>query len=95
MLPTKWVFDPKKRACLVVFGNFEKKTDIKTFATVVNMIMVKLFFLVVMLKDWECLQFDFEAAFLNGKMKTRSVYVRQPPRFGDGTKRVYKLLKTL
>ena len=94
-LPTKWVFDPKKRARLVVCGNFEKKTDVETFAAVVNMIMVKLFFLVVAIKDWECLQFDFEAAFLNGEMKTRSVYVRQLPGFDDGTKRVYKLLKTL
>ena len=95
VLPTKWVFDPKKRALLVVCGNFEKKTDIKTFAAVMNMIIVKLFLLVVAIKDWECLQFDFEAAFLNGKMKTRSVYVHQPSGFRDGTKRVYLLLKIL
>jgi hypothetical protein len=95
VLPTKWVFDPKKRARLVVCGNFEKKTDVETFAAVVNMTMVKLFFLVVAVKDWECYQYDFEAAFLNGEMKTRSVYVRQPPGFGDRTNRVYKLLKTL
>jgi hypothetical protein len=50
-LPTKWVFDLEKRARLVVCGNFEKKTDVETFAAVVNMIMVKLFFLVVAIKD--------------------------------------------
>ena len=94
-LPTKWVFDPKMRARLVVCGNFEKKTDVETFAAVVNMTMVKIFLLVVAILGWECYQYDFEAAFLNGKMKARSVYVRQPPGFGDGTNRVYKLLKTL
>jgi hypothetical protein len=65
-LPTKWVFDPKLRARLVVCGNFEKKSDVETFAAVVDMVMVKLFFLFVAVKDWECLQFNFEAAFLNG-----------------------------
>jgi hypothetical protein len=94
-LPTKWVFDPKLRARLVVCGNFEKKSDVETFAAVVDMIMVKLFFLFVAVKDWECLQFDFEATFLNGQMSARLVYVKQPPGFGDGTKRVCKLLKTL
>ena len=59
------------------------------------MTIVKLFFLFVAIKDWECLQFNFEAAFLNGQMSTGLVCVRQPPRFGDGTKRVCKLLKTL
>jgi hypothetical protein len=94
-LPTKWVFDPKMRARLVVCGNFEKKSDVETFAAVVNMTMVKVFFLVVAIQDWECYQYDFEAAFLNGEMKDRSVYVRQPPGFGDGTNWVYRLLKTL
>jgi hypothetical protein len=82
------------RARLVVCGNFEKKTDVETFAVVVILTMVKVFFLVVAILDWECYQYDFEAAFLNGKMKARSVYVQQPPGFGDGTNRVYKLLKT-
>lgn len=95
VLPTKWVFDPKLRARLVVCGNFEKKTDIETFAAVVNMTMVKIFFLVVAAQNWECRQYDFEAAFLNGEMNTRAAYVRQPPGFEDGTNRVYKLLKTL
>jgi hypothetical protein len=43
----------------------------------------------------ECYQFDFEGAFLNGNMDQRLVFVCQPPGFGDGTNRVYKLLKTL
>ena len=94
-LPTKWVFDLKMRARLVVYRNFEKKTDVGTFAAVVNMTMVKIFLLVVAILGWECYQYDFEAAFLNRKIKARSVYVRQPPGFGDGTNRVYKLLKTL
>ena len=94
-IPTKWVFDPKQRARLVMCGNFEKKSEIETFAAVVNMTMVKVFFLVVATLDWECYQFDFEGAFLNGIMSERSVYVQQPPGFGDGTKKVYKLLKTL
>ena len=59
------------------------------------MMMLKIFLLVVTVLNWECWQFDFEAAFLNGEMKTRSVYVRQPPGFEDGTNHVYKLLKTL
>ena len=67
----------------------------ETFAAVVNMTMVKIFFLLVAILNWECYQFDFEGAFLNGIMSQRAVYVRQPPGFGDGTKRVYKLLKTL
>jgi hypothetical protein len=94
-LPTKWVFDPKLRVRLVICGNFEKKTDVETFAAVVNMTMLKIFLLVVAVLNWECWQFDFEVAFLNGKMKTRSVYVRQLPGFEDGTNWVYKLLKTL
>ena len=94
-IPTKWVFDPKKRARLVVCGNFEKKSDVETFAAVVNMNMVKIFFMVVATKNWECYQYDFEGAFLNGVMDSRDVYVRQPPGFQDGTKRVGKLLKTL
>jgi hypothetical protein len=57
------VFDPKKRARLVVCGNFEKKADVETFAAVVNMNMVKIFFMVVATKDWECYQYDFEAPF--------------------------------
>ena len=28
-------------------------------------------------------------------MSERAVYIRQPPRFGDSMKKVYKLLKTL
>ena len=94
-LPSKWVFDPKDRARLVVCGNYEKKADVETFAAVVNMTMVKIFCLVVATQDWECMQFDFEAAFLNGELKEREVYIRQPPGFGDGTNRVCKLLKTL
>jgi hypothetical protein len=94
-IPTKWVFDPKLRACLVVCGNFEKKSDVETFAAVVNMTMVKIFLTIVATLDLECYQYDFEGAFLNGKMDQRLVFVRQPPGFGDGTKRVYKLLKTL
>jgi hypothetical protein len=66
-LPTKWGFDPKLRARLVVCGNFEKKSDVETFVAIVNMIMVKLFFLFVAVKDWECLQFNFKAAFLMDK----------------------------
>ena len=76
-------------------GNFEKKSDVETFAAVVNMTMVKIFFLMVAIQDWECYQYDFEAAFLNGEMKSRSVYVRQPPGLRDGMNRVYKLLMTL
>jgi hypothetical protein len=53
-IPTKWVFDPKKRARLVVCGNFEKKADVETFAAVVNMNMVKIFLMVIAAKDWEC-----------------------------------------
>ena len=94
-IPTKWVFDPKQRARLVACGNFEKKADVETFAAVVNMNMVKIFFMVEAAKDWECYQFDFEAAFLNGVMDSRDVYIRQPPGFQDGTNRVCKLLKTL
>src|SRR5580692_5098757 len=71
------------------------KFEVEIFAPVVNMTMVKIFFLVVALLEWECYQFDFEGAFLNGIMSNRLVYVRQPPGFGDGTKRVYRLLKTL
>jgi hypothetical protein len=93
--PDKMVIEPKKRARLVVCGNFEKKRDVETLAAVVNMTMVKLFFPVVAIKDGECDQYDFEAAFLNGEMKTRSVYVRQQRGFGDGTNRVFKLLQTL
>jgi hypothetical protein len=81
-------------ARLVVCRNFEKKSDVETFAAVVNMTMVKIFFLFVAIQDLECYQYDFEAAFLNGEMKARLVYVRQPPGFGDGANRVYKLLKT-
>jgi hypothetical protein len=44
---TKWVFDPKQRARLVVCGNYEKKSKVETFAAVVNMTMVKIFFLLV------------------------------------------------
>jgi hypothetical protein len=94
-LPSKWVFDPKGRARLVVCGNFERKADVETFAAVVNMTMVKIFFMVVASQDWECQQYDFEAAFLNGELKERDVYIRQPPGFTDGTRRVCKLLKTL
>ena len=94
-IPTKWVFDPKLRARLVVCGNFEKKSDVETFAAVVNMTMVKLFLMIVAIMDWECFQFDFEGAFLNGTMNARLVFVRQPPGFGNGTNQVYKLLKTL
>ena len=79
----------------MVCGNFEKKTDVETFAAVVNMTMLKIFPLVVAVLNWECWQFDFEAAFLNSEMKTRLVYVRQPPGFEDGTNRVYKLLKKI
>ena len=68
-LPTKWVFDPKMKARLVVCGNFKKKTDVETFAAVVNMTMVKIFFLLVAILNWECFQYDFEAAFLNREMK--------------------------
>ena len=57
--------------------------------------MLKIFLLVVAVLNWECWQFDFEVAFLNGEMKIRLVYVRQPLGFEDGTNRVYKLLKTL
>jgi Reverse transcriptase (RNA-dependent DNA polymerase) len=95
VIPTKWVFDPKLRARLVACGNFEKKTDVETFAAVVNMTMVKIFLTVVAILNLECYQFDFEGAFLNGIMDQRSVFVRQPPGFGDGTNRVYRLLKTL
>ena len=94
-IPTKWVFDPKLRARLVACGNFEKKADVETFAAVVNMTMVKIFLTVVAILGLECYQFDFEGAFLNGNMDQRLVFVRQPPGFGDGTNRVYKLLKTL
>jgi hypothetical protein len=59
------------------------------------MMMLKIFLLVVAVLNWECWQFDFEVAFLNGEMKIRLVYVRQPLGFEDGTNRVYKLLKTL
>ena len=90
-LPSKWVFDPKDRARLVVCGNYEKKADVETFAAVVNMTIVKIFCLVVATQDWECMQFDFEAAFLNGELKEREVYIRQLPGFGDGTNRVCKL----
>ena len=83
------------RARLVVCRNFEKKTDVETFAAVVNIMMVKIFFLLVAILNWGCFQYDFEAAFLNGEMKAKSVYVQQLPGFGDGTNRVYKLLKTL
>jgi hypothetical protein len=78
-----------------VCGNFERKADVETFAAVVNMTMVKVFFLIVASQDWECQQYDFEAAFLNGELKEHDVYIRQPPGFTDGTRRVCKLLKTL
>jgi hypothetical protein len=74
-IPTKWVFDPKLRAHLVVCGNFEKKSNVETFTAVVNMTMVKIFFTVVATLDLECYQFDFEGAFLNGKMDERLVFV--------------------
>ena len=93
-IPTKWVFDPKLRARLVAYGNFEKKADVETFAAVVNMTMAKIFLTIVSILGLECYQFDFEGAFLNGNMDQRLVFVRQPLRFGDGTSRVYKLLKT-
>jgi hypothetical protein len=59
------------------------------------MTMVKIFFLVVAVQNWECMQYDFETAFLNGNLMDRLVFMRQPPGFGDGTKRVLKLFKTL
>ena len=61
-------------------------SDIEIFAAVLNMTIVKLFFLFVAVKDWECLQFDFEAVFPNRQMSARLVYVRQPPGFSDRTK---------
>ena len=84
-LPTKWVFDSKIRARLVVCGNFEEKNEEETFAAIVNMVMVKIFFIIIAILDWECLQFDFETAFLNAELEGKNIYVRQPPGFGDGT----------
>jgi hypothetical protein len=77
-----------------VCGNFEKTSDVETFAAVVNTTMVKLFFMIVAIMDWECYQFDFERGFLNGKMDARLVFVRQPSGFGNVTNQAYKLLKT-
>ena len=94
-IPTKWVFDPKLKARLIVCRDFEKKADVETFVAVVNMTMVKIFFLIVAILGWECMQYDFVTAFLNGNLIDRLVFVRQPPGFGDGTKRVLRLFKTL
>jgi hypothetical protein len=80
---------------LVACGNFEKKADVETFVAVVNMTIAKIFLTIVAILGLECYQFDFEGAFLNGNIDQRLVFVRQPPGFGDGTNRVYKLLKAL
>ena len=94
-LPTKWVFNSKIRARLVVCRNFEEKNEEETFAAIVNMVMVKIFFIIIAILDWECLQFDFETAFLNAELEGKNIYIRQPPGFGDGTHQVLRLLKAL
>src|SRR5438045_3071273 len=84
-LPMKWVFNSKIRARLVVCRNFKEKNEEETFAAVINMVMVKIFFIIIVILNWECLQFDFETAFLNAELEGKNIYIRQPQGFGDGT----------
>jgi hypothetical protein len=46
------------------------------------------------LEDLEIIQMDIRGAYLNGELK-EEIYMRQPPGFEDGTRRVWKLLKTI
>ena len=66
-------------------GNFEEDIGEETFVVVVNIVIVKIFFIIVAILDWECLQFDFETTFLNSLLEGKLVYVKQLLGFQDST----------
>lgn len=103
-LPGKWVYDKKikadgtldrVRARWVVCGNFQEKDNKSVFAAVANLVAMRLFLLLVAVKDLELHQVDVITAFLNATMDGRDVYIHQPYGFEDGTKRVCHLLRAL
>ena len=96
----KWVLDVKykrngewirNRAKWVVYGNFE---DIsywevqESYAAVASSAIVRLFFYIVTIFDFDCEQYDIVTAFLNAKIpKGTRILVQQLTGFDDGSGR--------
>lgn len=107
VLPGKWVLDVKfdangawvrNRARWVVCGNFERYDSWEAqevYSAVANSTSVKLFFILMAVKDLECQQYDIVTAFLHAHAEGDPVYVVQPEGFDDGSGRVCRLRKAL
>ena len=73
--------DTTPRARWVVCGNFKDGSwnSQDLYAAVVSNVAVRVFFLLVAVKDLECEQFDFVTAFLNAGIPDDCEYFVEPP----------------
>ncbi|EQB43084.1 hypothetical protein CGLO_18321 [Colletotrichum gloeosporioides Cg-14] len=103
-LPGKWVYDKKVtadgrldrvRARWVVCGNFQDKDSKTVYAAVANLIALRVFLLIVALKDLELHQVDVVTAFLNALVGDHDIFVAQPYGFDDRSGRFCRLKRAL
>ena len=101
----KWVLKTKcnadgsltrRKARLVARGFSQKEGQdfFETFSPVARYESVRCLLSLAASEDMELLQFDVKTAFLNGSLE-ETVFMEQPPGYGDGTQRVCKLHRSL
>jgi hypothetical protein len=86
----------RHKACLVAVGSkqsFGVDYD-SVFAPTSRLTSLRLLLSIAAAQDLEILQLDVKAAFLHGEL-SEEIYVRQPPGYGDGSGRVWRLQKSL
>jgi hypothetical protein len=104
-IPNKWVLTKKYnrqgeltkyKARLVVKGCAQRPgfDYTETFSPVVRLETIRAILALVPSKQLKMHQLDVKGAYLNGVLE-EEVYMRQPDGFGDGTRRVCRLQKTL
>eukprot|EP00873_Tetraselmis_striata_P023816 jgi/Tetstr1/444080/TSEL_003319.t2 len=107
ILPNQWVFVAKAapdgtldkaKARAVVCGNYQKDGDTckETYAPVIRISSLRVFFTIVAAMQLHLRQLDAVAAYLNASIPADEyLYMRQLQGFDDGSGRVCRLLKCL